>query len=87
MVDSLTEDKIVLFMSEPVEENTLKYNLCLTYVADIISNRVKHSHQPKTCSAKKCDNLLVEADIFYHFRGLILCNAKHIQFIRYKKRS
>ena len=38
-----------------------------------------------TCSAKKCDNLLVEADIFYHFRGIIFCNAKHLQFHRYFK--
>ena len=37
------------------------------------------------CSAKFCDNLLVEVDIFYHFRGLILCNAKRLQFNRYKK--
>ena len=40
---------------------------------------------PKACSAKKCDNLLVEADIFNRFRGLILCNAKHLQLDQYKK--
>ena len=33
---------------------------------------------------EKCDNFLVEADNFYHFRGLILCNSKHIQFNWYK---
>ena len=29
---------------------------------------------------KKRDNLLVKADIFYHFRGIILCNVKRLQF-------
>ena len=29
----------------------------------------------QACSAKKRDNLLVEADFFCHFRGLILFNA------------
>ena len=29
---------------------------------------------------KKRDNLLVERDIFCHFRGIVLCNAKHLQF-------
>ena len=33
-----------------------------------------------TCSAKKCDNSLVEANILYHFRGIILCNAKRLHF-------
>ena len=42
----------------------------------------------KKCNAtdvfgKKCDNLLVEADFFYHFMGLVLCNAKCLQFILY----
>ena len=32
----------------------------------------------KACSAKKCDNLLVEAYIFYRFRGILLCNAKRL---------
>ena len=36
------------------------------------------------CSAKKCDILLVETNIIYHFRDLILCNAKRLQFNRYK---
>ena len=27
-------------------------------------------------SIKVCDNLLVEADVFIHFRGLILCSAR-----------
>ena len=40
-----------------------------------------------TCSAKFCDNLLVEADVFYHFRGLILCNAKCLQFYINKHNS
>ena len=34
---------------------------------------------------KKCDKLLVEADNFYQFRGLILCNMNHLQFDWYKK--
>ena len=38
-----------------------------------------------TCSAKKCDNLLVEADIFYHLRGIILCIVKRLQFNHLKK--
>ena len=29
---------------------------------------------------KKRDNLLVETDIFCHFRGIIMCNAKRLQF-------
>ena len=32
------------------------------------------------CSVKFRDNLLVEADIFHHFSGLILCNTKFPQF-------
>ena len=31
------------------------------------------------CSAKKCDNLLVKTDIFCHFKGPVLCNAKCLQ--------
>ena len=38
----------------------------------------------EACYAKKCDNLLVETDIFCHFRGLILCDAKRLQFHRNK---
>ena len=34
----------------------------------------------RTCSMKFREKLLVEADVFYHFRGLILCNAKCLQF-------
>ena len=37
------------------------------------------SHLLWTCSTKFCDNLLVEAESFYHFRGLILCNVKRLQ--------
>ena len=33
-----------------------------------------------TCSAKLCDNLLVEVDNFYFLRGIIFCNAKQLQF-------
>ena len=40
-----------------------------------------------TCSATFCDKLLVEANIFYHFRGLILCNVKHLQFNWRKKQG
>ena len=35
---------------------------------------------------EKCDNLLFEADSFYHFRGLILCKAKCLQYNRLKKK-
>ena len=31
---------------------------------------------------EKRDKLLVEADVFNHFRGLISCNAKRLQFHR-----
>ena len=34
---------------------------------------------------KKRDELLVETDIICYFRGLILCNAKRLQFHRNKK--
>ena len=37
-------------------------------------------HDMKTCPTEFCDNLLVEAEIFYHFRGIILCGAKIPQF-------
>ena len=33
-----------------------------------------------TCFTNFCDNLLVGAECFYHFKGLILCNTKHLQF-------
>ena len=36
---------------------------------------------------KKCVNLLVETDMFCHFRGLILCNAKSLQFHQNKKQE
>ena len=39
------------------------------------------------CSVKKCDNLLVEAGIFYLFRGLILFNAKRFQFNQLKNKN
>ena len=38
-----------------------------------------------TCPAKKCDKLLVETDIFYHFRRIILCNAKRLHFHQKKQ--
>ena len=34
----------------------------------------------KMCSANFCDNFLVHPDIYFHFRGLILCNASLSQF-------
>ena len=37
------------------------------------------------CSAKKYDNSLVETAIFFHFRDLILCNVKHLQYYLIKK--
>ena len=33
------------------------------------------------------DRLLVDTDFFYHFRGLVLCNAKRLQFNRNKKQE
>ena len=36
---------------------------------------------------KFCDNLLVEADVFYQFRSVILCNAKHLQFHQILKKK
>ena len=39
------------------------------------------------CSAKKCENLLVDVYIDCHFRGLILCNAKCLQFYQNKKNN
>ena len=41
----------------------------------------------RTCSANFCDDLLVEADIIYHFRGIILCNTKRLQFYLNKKQE
>ena len=38
-----------------------------------------------TCSTKFCDKLFVKPDIFYHFWGLILCNAKLPWFQLQKK--
>ena len=38
-------------------------------------------------SVKKCDNLLVKTDIFCHFRGIILCNAKRFQFDKKNKKK
>ena len=29
---------------------------------------------------EKGDNLLVEADILYHFWGIVLCNTRRLQF-------
>ena len=50
--------------------------------------RVKHINISvyflQVCSAKN-DDLFVEAEVFYHFRGLILCNPKRLQFHRNKK--
>ena len=37
------------------------------------------------CSTNFCDRLLVESDVFYHFRGIILCNAKRLPFYLNKK--
>ena len=36
---------------------------------------------------EKRDNLLLEADILYHFRGIILCNAERRQFNHLKKQE
>ena len=42
---------------------------------------------PDTCSELFCDNLLLEADIFYHFSGIVFCNAKRLQFHSDKKQE
>ena len=47
----------------------------------ILSRRQQH----QACSAKKLDNLSVEADIFYHSGGIVLCNSKGLQFNGLKK--
>ena len=36
---------------------------------------IRHTILYYACSTKKRDNLLVEMDIVWHFRGLILCDA------------
>ena len=41
----------------------------------------------QTCSANFRDKLLVETDIFYHFRGITLCNTKLPLFKRNKKQE
>ena len=38
-------------------------------------------------SAKKCANLLVETEFFCHFRGINLCNTKHLQLRLIKKKN
>ena len=48
----------------------------------LLDIRKAYDNLDRTCSTKVCDNLLVEVDIFYHFRDIILCNAKHLQFNR-----
>ena len=39
-----------------------------------------------TCSANFCD-ILVEPDVFNHFRGFIFCNVKRLQFYRNMKKT
>ena len=49
---------------------------------ELLDIRKAYDNLDRTCSTKVCDNLLVELDTFYHFRDIILCNAKHLQFNR-----
>ena len=52
------------------------------------TSKNKRSTQPTPgVFQKKCDNLLIETDIFCHFRGLIFSNAKCLQFHRNKKQE
>ena len=47
-----------------------------------VNQKVNFPHdtnQCMRCSTKFCDKLFVEVDMFYHFRGLMLCNTKHLQ--------
>ena len=48
---------------------------------------VVHTEGRGACSAVKRENLLVETGIICHSRGLILCNAKCLQFHQYKKQE
>ena len=54
---------------------------------DFLSKKLVIGGRYLTCSVKKCHNLLVEADNFYHFRGIICCNTKHLNFNLYKKQG
>ena len=63
----------------PLSEN------CWTEIPTFRQTQVFQS--PVESSAKKCDNLLVEADIFCHFKSLILCNAKRFLFCRNKNKN
>ena len=45
-----------------------------------LSKRKTYMFQHLACSAKTNDNLLVEAEIFSHCRGRILCDMKRLQF-------
>ena len=49
-------------------------------LSTLLSESLGKPRAPKVCSAKKCENLLVETDIICYFRGLILCNVKRLQF-------
>ena len=40
-----------------------------------------------TCSAKKCDSLVVKVDNFYHFRGLIFLMQNTFNLINIKKQG
>ena len=68
---------------------------CLAYQPNTITRKIPlkakygvHFMYPKLeCSEKFSNNLSVEAGGFYHFRELILCNAKCLQFNRNKKKE
>ena len=70
---------------------TLMY-ICIEWYPFPLLTYILNSNMPHfvhmclmACSAKQYDNFLVETDIFCHFKGLILCNAKRLQFHRNKK--
>ena len=49
-------------------------------LSTLLSESLGKPRALKACSAKKRENLLVETEIICHFRDLILCNVKRLQF-------
>ena len=44
------------------------------------ASKWKGKQERHMCSTKFCDNFLMQLDIFFHFRGLLLWNSKNYQF-------
>ena len=72
--------KMIIFDRVSLVQGTLSRTLIDTLVPKITILGGTSECPLLAYSAKKCDNLLVEADLFYHFRELILCNSKRLQF-------